>query len=177
MITRLASQKGIDLVAGIIDELLLENIQFVILGTGEEEYESFFRELEGKYSNVKALIKFDRVISKKMYAAADIFLMPSKSEPCGLAQMICCSYGTVPVVRAVGGLFDSIKPYGTDGSNGFTFDNYNAHELLFTAKRAVNLYSDKNEWDALVKRAKASNFSWRNSASKYMKIYNKILEW
>jgi starch synthase len=91
--------------------------------------------------------------------------------------MICCSYGTVPVVRAVGGLFDSIKPYGTDGSNGFTFDNYNAHELLFTAKRAVNLYSDKNEWDALVKRAKTSNFSWRNSASKYMKIYNKILEW
>lgn len=177
MITRLATAKGIDLVAAIIDELLCEDMQFVILGTGEKDYEEAFRALESRHDNVKALIKFDRVISKKMYAAADIFLMPSKSEPCGLAQMIACSYGTVPVVRAVGGLFDSIKPYGTEGENGFTFDNYNAHELLFTVKRALNLYREKNAWDSLVKKAKGSDFSWNISAEKYMKIYRKLLEW
>ncbi len=177
MITRLASQKGIDLVAAIIDELLREDMQFVILGTGEPEYENMFKSLESRHSNVRALIKFDRVISKKMYASADIFLMPSKSEPCGLAQMICCSYGTVPVVRAVGGLFDTIKPYGAEGENGFTFDNYNAHELLFTVKKALRLYGEKDAWDALVRKAKATDFSWKNSADRYMKIYKKILEW
>lgn len=178
MITRLASQKGIDLVAAIIDELVMEKMQFVILGTGDEEYEEFFRNLEKNHpDNVKALIKFDRVISKKMYAAADIFVMPSKSEPCGLAQMIACSYGTVPVVRAVGGLFDSIKPYGYDGENGFTFDNYNAHELLFSVKKALDLYKNREAWDGLVMKAKKSDFSWKVSADKYMRIYNKLLEW
>jgi starch synthase len=178
MITRLASQKGIDLVSAVIDELLMEDVQFIILGTGDAEYEAFFKDLEARHKNVKALIKFDRVISKKMYAGADIFLMPSKSEPCGLAQMIACSYGTVPVVRAVGGLYDSIKPYGEDWSNGFTFDNYNAHELLFTLKRALSLYkNEKENWDALVMRAKSSNFSWKISAAKYVQIYNKILNW
>lgn len=177
MITRLATAKGIDLVAAIIGELLLEDIQFVILGTGEPEYEDAFRALEKKYPNARALIKFDRVTSKKMYASADMFVMPSRSEPCGLAQMIACSYGTVPIVRAVGGLYDSIKPYGTDNANGFTFDNYNAHELLFTIKRALELYRNKNEWDELVSKAKSSDFSWGVSAKKYMDIYNKILEW
>jgi starch synthase len=104
-------------------------------------------------------------------------MMPSKSEPCGLAQMICCSYGTVPVVRAVGGLYDSIKPYGTEGANGFTFDNYNAHELLFTVKKALDVYSDKDEWNKLVNDAKHSDFSWKKSASEYMRIYRKILNW
>ena len=177
MITRLATAKGIDLVAAIIEELLREDIQFVILGTGEESYENMFRELEKKYANLRALIKFDRVISKKMYASADIFVMPSKSEPCGLAQMIACSYGTVPVVRAVGGLFDSIKPYGAEGENGFTFDNYNAHELLFTVKRALDVYKNKDAWNSLVMKAKTSDFSWGISAEKYKKIYNKLLEW
>ena len=105
MITRFASQKGIDLVLHILDELLSENVQMIVLGTGEKEYEDAFRAAESRHPNFKALIKFDRVISKKMYAGADIFLMPSKSEPCGLAQMICCSYGTIPVVRSVGGLY------------------------------------------------------------------------
>lgn len=177
MITRLATAKGIDLVAAIIDELLREDIQFVILGTGEETYENMFRELEKKHNNLRALIKFDRVISKKMYASADIFVMPSRSEPCGLAQMIACSYGTVPVVRAVGGLFDSIKPYGSENENGFTFNNYNAHELLFTVKRALDVYKNKDAWNALVMKAKTSDFSWGISAEKYMKIYKKLLEW
>ena len=177
MITRLASQKGIDLVIRILDEMLCENMQFILLGTGETEYEVFFREAERRHNNFKALIMFDRVISKKMYAGADLFLMPSKSEPCGLAQMICCSYGTIPVVRAVGGLYDSITPYNAPGSNGFSFDNYNAHDLLFTVKKALSLYKDKKEWDALVLRAKNSDFSWDISATEYMHIYNKLLNW
>ena len=178
MITRLTATKGLDLVARIIDELLNENIQFALLGTGDKEYEDLFREVEARHPNFKALLKFDRALSKKMYAAADIFVMPSKSEPCGLAQMIACSYGTVPVVRAVGGLYDSIKPYGQEPSNGFTFNNYNAHELLFTVKRAVELHNnDREEWNALVMRAKTSDFSWGISAAKYVKLYNRILAW
>ena len=175
MITRFASQKGIDLVLHIIDELLLENVQVVVLGTGEKEYEDAFRGVESRHPNFKALIKFDRVISKKMYAGADIFLMPSKSEPCGLAQMIACSYGTIPVVRSVGGLYDSIRTYGEEGANGFRFDNYNAHELLFTIKDAIRLYSDKKSWNLLTASAKKSNFTWENSAKEYISIYNNLI--
>ena len=109
-----------------------------------------------------------------MYASADIFLMPSKSEPCGLAQMIACSYGTVPVVRSVGGLYDTIKPYGTVGANGFRFDNYNAHDLLFTLKSALDVYKDKKAWNTLTASAKKSDFSWNNSAKEYMTIYNNL---
>ena len=177
MITRLAGAKGIDLVLRILDELLLDNIQFVVLGTGEPEYENALREIEARHKNMRALIKFDRVISKKLYAAADIFLMPSKSEPCGLSQMISCSYGTIPLVRAVGGLYDSIIPYGSDNSNGFTFDNYNAHEMLFSLKNALDLYKNEEEWDALVQRAMHSDFSWDNSASKYIRIYDNLINW
>ena len=158
----------------IIEELLQERCQFVILGTGEQEYENAFLSLEKRYGNLVSLIKFDRAISKQIYASSDIFLMPSKSEPCGLAQMISCSYGTVPIVRAVGGLYDSIIPYGEDGANGFRFDTYNAHELLFTVKRALQLYSNKTEWNKLTASAKASDFSWSKSAEKYISIYNKI---
>ena len=108
-----------------------------------------------------------------MYAAADIFLMPSKSEPCGLAQMIACSYGTVPVVRSVGGLFDSIRTVGEEGANGFRFDNYNAHEMLFTIKAALALYENKEEWGKLTKAAKNSSFTWEKSAKNYIEIYKK----
>ena len=177
MITRLAGAKGIDLVLAVLEELLSENMQFVVLGTGESEYESALKNIESRHKNMRALITFNRVISKKMYAAADIFLMPSKSEPCGLSQMISCSYGTVPIVRAVGGLFDSIIPYGEDESNGFRFNNYNAHEMLFVTKSALDLYRNESEWDALVVRAMSSDFTWKKSASKYMQIYNNLLNW
>ena len=175
MITRFASQKGIDLVLHIMDELLAEDVQVIVLGTGEKEYEDGFRAIEKRHSNFKALIKFDRVISKKMYAGADIFLMPSKSEPCGLAQMIACSYGTIPVVRSVGGLYDSIRTYGEEGANGFRFDNYNAHELLFTVKDALKLYKDRKKWNALTASAKKSNFTWEKSAQEYVSIYNNLV--
>ena len=178
MITRLTAGKGIDLVLNIIEELLLENIQFVVLGTGDKNYEHALRCLENKYSNFRALIKFDRVLSKKMYASADMFIMPSKSEPCGLAQMISCSYGTVPIVREVGGLADSIRSYGcNDNPNGFTFANYNAHELLYTVKNALYLYQNKDEWSDLVKKSISSDFSWNRSAKEYISIYNNLLKW
>jgi starch synthase len=175
MISRLTDGKGIDLILHVIEELLLEEVQFAVLGTGEAKYEQAFRFIESNHANFKAVLNFDRVLSKKMYAGADIFLMPSKSEPCGLAQMIACSYGTVPVVRTVGGLADSIIPYGCDGANGFRFDNYNAHDLLYTAKSALNLYSSTKEWEQLVKSAINSNFSWDSSAQKYIGLYKNLL--
>ncbi len=174
MITRLTPGKGIDLVLAIIEELLAEKCQIVVLGTGDEKYEKIFIKLAEKHSNLVSLIKFDRVISKQIYASSDMFIMPSKSEPCGLAQMICCSYGTVPIVRSVGGLYDSIIPYGEVNANGFRFDDFNAHDLLFTIKRAINVYSDRREWNKLTASAMASDFSWSKSAEKYISIYNKI---
>ena len=177
MITRLASQKGIDLFLHVAEEMLSKKAQFVVLGTGEKEYEDALRSLEARHSNFRALLKFDRVISKKLYASADIFLMPSKFEPCGLAQMICCSYGTIPVVRATGGLYDTITPYGLDNSNGFNFSNYNAHDFLYAVERALEVYDNEKEWSELRKRALNSDFTWNNSAAKYMQIYNNLLNW
>ncbi len=174
MITRLAKGKGLDLVLRVIEELLSKDVTVVVLGTGEKEYELAFSALETRYKNLRALITFNRVISKKLYASADIFLMPSKSEPCGLAQMISCSYATVPIVRAVGGLYDSIKSYPASDSNGFTFDNYNAHDFLFKIYEALELYKNTAEWDKLTLRAIKSDFTWNKSASKYMEIYSKI---
>ncbi len=177
MITRLTSQKGIDLLIHIIDELLENDVQLAVLGTGEKEYEQALSSISERYMNFKAVLKFDRGLSKKMYAGADMFIMPSKSEPCGLAQMISCSYGTVPIVRSVGGLYDTIIPYADENSNGFTFENYNAHELLFTVKDALEVYKNREAWLALVKRAIKTDFSWRNSATKYIMIYNNLLTW
>ncbi len=178
MITRLAGQKGIDLVASATEEILAKDLQFVVLGTGDAHYEEFLRAAETAHPDkMRALIRFDRALSKQMYAAADIFLMPSKTEPCGLAQMIACSYGTVPVVRAVGGLSDTIVPYGEPGANGFRFDRYDARELFDALSRATDLYRDVKKWRKLRAAAKASDFSWNKSAEKYLQIYNNIKEW
>ena len=177
MITRLATQKGIDLLLHVAEEILSKKLQLVVLGTGEKEYEEALKSLETRHANLKALIKFDRVISKKLYASADIFLMPSKFEPCGLAQMICCSYGTIPIVRATGGLYDTIVPYGMENSNGFNFTNYNAHDFLYAIERSLEVYESKDEWSGLRKRAINCDFTWRKSAEKYLQIYNNLLNW
>ena len=177
MITRLTATKGIDLVLHIIEELLYRNnVQLVVLGTGEEKYEKEFIKLSYKYQNLVSIIKFDRAISKKMYAAADIFLMPSRSEPCGLAQMIACSYGCVPIVRSVGGLYDTIKHWNGISGNGFRFDNYNAHELLYVIKDALEFYRS-NTWEKIRNNAISSKFEWSDSAAKYIAIYNNLLNW
>lgn len=179
MITRLTSHKGLDLVTAVIDEFLTENVQFVILGTGDPGFEGFFRRLEeNNPCKVRAIIKYDKSLSKKIYGGSDIFLMPSKSEPCGLAQMIASRYGTVPVVRETGGLYDTIKYYDdeTGEGNGFTFKEYNAHDMLYTLRKAVALYTDcKDKWKALSQKCMKIDFSWNASAQEYIKLYNEVL--
>lgn len=177
MITRLTEGKGIDLVLHVFEELLQEDVQFVLLGTGDKKYERIFSDIACRYGDkARALIKFDRALSKRMYASADIFLMPSKSEPCGLAQMIACSYGTVPVVRGVGGLYDTIIPHGEKNANGFVFYNFNAHDMLFRLKDALSLYKDTAAWDTLRRSAMKTDFTWKRSAKQYMEIYAELCE-
>ena len=174
MITRLTDGKGVELVLHVFEELLEEDVQFVLLGTGDKRYEEIFKTLAERHGDrARALIKFDRALSKEIYAAADIFLMPSKTEPCGLAQMIACRYGTVPVVHGVGGLADSIIPYGDEGGNGFVFRNFNAHDMLFRLKEALALYKNREAWDALCVSAMTSDFTWSASAEKYIELYEK----
>lgn len=178
MVSRLASHKGFDLVKYILPEILSFGVQFVLLGTGEQDIEDYFRDLQAKYPNqVKAFIEFNKDLSKKIYAGSDIFLMPSKSEPCGLAQMICSRYGTVPVVRETGGLFDTIKPYNkySGEGNGFTFANYNAHEMKDAVGRAVELFQNVEKWNELVKKIMKIDFSWDVSAKKYLDMYEKLI--
>ncbi len=174
MITRLVSHKGLDLVCRVAEDLLCADVQLVILGTGEAVYESFFSEIAERYPNkVSANIAFDKFLAKRIYASADIFLMPSKSEPCGLAQMISARYGTVPIVRETGGLYDSIKPYNpeTEEGNGITFATYNAHDMLDAIWRALGLYSDKPTWRKLRRNAMKSDFTWERSAKEYLDLY------
>lgn len=178
IISRLVGHKGIDLVREKFDEMLKENVQFVILGTGDNEYENFFRYTEEtSKSRVRALISYNRDMANKIYAAADMFLMPSRSEPCGLSQMIACRFGTVPIVRATGGLKDSIKDCGDGNSgNGFVFDGYNGGELLYAVKRAVGLYRDYPEvWKVLRKNAALTDFSFAKNALTYIEYYNGII--
>lgn len=178
MISRLVGHKGVDLLKGVIDELLCENVQLVILGKGEKQYEDFFRKIQDEYSSkARAVIAYNKDLSSKIYSGADIFLMPSKSEPCGLSQMIAARYGTVPVVRKTGGLADSIKPYNLDrkSGNGFRFENYNAHEMLYVLKDAVYTYKDKPVWDKIVQTAMKTDFSWKKSAKEYEKVYENLL--
>lgn len=176
MITRLVSHKGLDLVTAVIEEFLQRDVQFVLLGTGDGYYEGFFRNLAYHYpSKVASAITFNADLSRKIYGGADIFLMPSKSEPCGLSQMIASRYGTVALVRETGGLRDSILAYGA-GGNGFTFANYNAHDMLYVLNEAVNLYHNKEEWSKLVHKAATTDFTWGASAKCYDALYSDMLK-
>jgi starch synthase len=179
MISRMASHKGFDLVLAIFNELMKDDVQFILLGTGETAYEDFFRAAAKRYPGKASInLKYDRVLSKLIYAGADIFLMPSKSEACGLSQMIASRYGAVPVVRETGGLYDTIKPYGFDGSgNGFTFAAYNAHDMLYVIREAIDLYGDEAKWKSLVKKVMRVDFSWNVSAAEYIACYEKLFEY
>jgi len=173
MVSRLVSHKGLDLVTNVLEELLQDDVQVVILGTGDAHFEGFFRYLAGKYpEKLSANIVFNGDLSRKIYSGSDIFLMPSKSEPCGLSQMIACRYGTVPIVRETGGLYDSIKPL----QNGYTFANYNAHDMLYVIRKAVADYKNKEEWTKLMYRAATTDFSWANSAKQYEALYLDMLK-
>lgn len=178
MITRLTSQKGLELVRHVFHEIMEENVQFIVLGTGDPEFENFFREMEFKYPDkCKAYIGFDENLAHKLYAGADLFLMPSKFEPCGLGQLIALQYGNIPIVRETGGLNDTVFSYNeaTNSGNGFSFTNFNAHDMLYTIRRALNIYEDKDVWSTIVKNAMTMDNSWAQSAFKYNQLYAELI--
>lgn len=181
VISRLASHKGVDLVREALRGILRSTgAQFVVLGKGEAEYEEFFRSIEAEFPDrARALITYDRELSRRIYAAADIFLMPSKSEPCGLAQMIASRYGAIPVVRETGGLYDSIHGYWEDENgvlhgNGFTFAGYTAGELYERTCAAVSLWHDEPKRKKFIKMIMSADFSWRASAAEYAAMYRSV---
>ena len=179
MVTRLTGQKGLDLVECVMDNIFKNgDVQMIVLGTGEAQYENMLRHFEWKYKgSLASLIMFDNAASHKIYAGCDAFLMPSLFEPCGLSQMISMRYGTLPIVRETGGLRDSVEPYNEyEGTGtGFSFANYNAHEMLGIINYAKKTwYDNKKSWQSMVKRAMKSDFSWANSAKEYIDVYNRI---
>ncbi|MHB8129966.1 MAG: glycogen synthase GlgA [Mobilitalea sp.] len=177
LISRLVDQKGLDLIACMLGEILSEKVQFVILGTGDEKYESLFKEAMYQYpGKLSANTRFDNVLAHKIYAASDFFLMPSLFEPCGLGQLISLRYGTLPIVRETGGLKDTVISYNdaTGEGNGFSFTNYNAHDMLHTIRRALAVYQRKTLRGKLRKSAMSCDFSWQNSAIKYMELYQSM---
>lgn len=176
IISRLAAHKGLDLVAGISDKMLEGDVQFIVLGRGEQRFEDFFIALERRHPDrMRAIIDYDRELSRRIYAAADIFVMPSKSEPCGLSQMIASRYGAIPVVRETGGLYDSIKGYwehdGIIEGNGFTFANYSGDELIDRIWAAMTVWHDMPRRKKLISRIMSEDFSWNSSAGKYLELY------
>lgn len=177
MITRLVDSKGLDLLTLAADTLLEEeDVQLIVLGTGDYYYEEFFRRLAKRHPDrCRVTLRFDQVLAKRIYAGADIFLMPSRTEPCGLAQMICSRYGTVPVVHETGGLYDSIRDAGCEGGgNGFTFASYNAWDMLYAIRNALERYRDHDAWKKLVRRVMLTDFSWDISAQKYLELYREL---
>ncbi len=179
IVSRLTDQKGFDLIDYMMDELCQDAVQIVVLGTGEERYENMFRHFDWKYNNkVSANIFYSEALSHKIYAASDAFLMPSLFEPCGLSQLMALRYGTVPIVRETGGLKDTVQPYNEYESvgTGFSFTNYNAHEMLETIRYAERIYYDKKrEWNKIVDRGMAVDFSWQVSAKKYQEMYDWLI--
>jgi starch synthase len=155
------------------------DLQFVLLGTGEERYHRIFANVAGKYQGQAAVfLKFDPALARRIYAGSDAFLMPSRFEPCGLGQMISMRYGSVPIVRSTGGLADTVEEYDptTGQGNGFAFDEYSEEALLAAVKRAVETYRHKDTWRTLMERGMRADFSWRASARKYVELYHKALE-
>jgi starch synthase len=178
VISRLTDQKGFDLLAEIMEDLMSLGLQFVLLGTGEEEYNLLFQKIGQKYPQQAGIrIAFDNALAHKIEAGADMFLMPSRYEPCGLNQIYSLKYGTVPIVRATGGLDDTIQdfdPVGGEG-NGFKFQDYSSSALLCAVKLALEAYRDKALWEKLMIRGMARDFSWEQSARAYVKVYEDIL--
>ncbi len=179
VISRLVEQKGLDLLAHILEEFLQEDIQFIILGTGEKKYEGMFHHYAWKYNEkMRALMHFDNAMAHKLYAAGDVLVMPSQFEPCGISQMIAMRYGALPLVRETGGLKDSVIPYTPEreDGDGFAFSNYNAHELLFMMKDAAALYKNQPElWRKLMSNGYRRDCSWKKSAAEYKVLYRELL--
>lgn len=177
IVTRLVKHKGIDLVKCVFEEIVNEDVQFAVLGSGEWEFETFFYEMSKKYPEKVGLkLGFNPTLAHRIYAGADMFLMPSQSEPCGLAQMVALRYGTIPIVRETGGLNDTIKDSHDGFGNGFTFKNYNAHDMKYTVMRALEGYKHKDGWSILRERAMKCDNSWKTSANAYLGLYKEIVQ-
>ncbi len=176
IVSRLVAHKGFDLIKKIMWELLeTSDVQLAVLGSGDWEYESFFREAASAFPEKVGLrVGFIPDLARKIYAGSDLFLMPSKSEPCGLSQMVALRYGTVPIVRETGGLKDTITDSGDGKGNGFTFKSYDAYDMLDAIRRALAAYYDKDKWNVLVKRALECDNSWSRSAKEYIKLYKEM---
>jgi starch synthase len=178
VISRLADQKGFDLISDSFDELMSEPVQFVLLGCGEKRYETMFRNFAKKYPRkVSVHIKFDEPLAHLIEAGADMFLMPSRYEPCGLNQMYSLKYGTIPIVHATGGLADTVQDFdpATGKGTGFVFTEYTTSAFLATVRRAIDVYHDDKNWRKLVRNAMKQDFSWKGSAEKYVKLYHRIV--
>ena len=172
MVSRLAEQKGLDIFVEALDEICKFNLQLIILGTGDIRYHKLLEEKSKKFSkSFRLYFKFDNALAHKIYAGSDIFLMPSKFEPCGLGQMISLKYGTVPLVYKTGGLMDTINK-----TNGFVFDNYSSSAFIATIKKSISAYEDKQRWQGLMRQGMRSNFSWQESAKKYIQLYKKLIK-
>lgn len=174
LISRLTSQKGLDLITHVFEQLVKENIQFVVLGTGEYPFEEFFKRMQWEHpSQVRSMIAFDEPLARRIYAGADFFLMPSKFEPCGLGQLIAMRYGTIPIVRETGGLNDTVQSYNefTNEGTGFSFRHFNAHDMLYTIKRALSFYKNKTVFQSIVKKTMEKDYSWTKSAEIYHGYY------
>ena len=179
MISRLADQKGFDILVEASDQLMELDLQFVLLGTGEERYHRIFANVAGKYQGQAAVfLKFDGALARRIYAGSDAFLMPSRFEPCGLGQLISMRYGSVPIVRSTGGLADTVQDYdpATGQGNGFAFSDYSEEALLAAVEKAVETYCHKDTWRTLMERGMRADFSWGVSARKYVELYHKALE-
>ncbi|MGN0642531.1 MAG: glycogen synthase [Huintestinicola sp.] len=175
IITRFVSHKGIDLIKYVFEDMLSLGCKFAVLGSGEKIYEDFFKEMAWRHPDkVSATIGFVPDLARRIYSSADMFLMPSQSEPCGLAQMISMRYGTLPIVRETGGLRDSVRDAGGENGNGFTFKTYNAHDMLDAVRRAKERYDDKAGWEKLVKATMKNDFSWDTSAQLYLGLYKEL---
>lgn len=178
LVSRLTHQKGCDLIINILEELLKEDIQVVVLGTGDYMYEESFKSFQGRHPNkISSNIKFSNELAHKIYAASDMFLMPSLFEPCGLGQLIALRYGSIPIVRETGGLKDTVTPYNEydETGNGFGFKNYRFEELLNIIKYALKIYENKDKWNNIVRQAMSADNSWEKSAKEYIEIYNKLI--
>lgn len=176
IVTRFVSHKGLDLIKHIFEEMVEYGFKFAVLGSGEKIYEDFFVEMSNRYPDkVSVTIGFIPELARRIYSGVDMFLMPSKSEPCGLAQMIAMRYGTIPIVRETGGLRDTVRDCSDKNGNGFTFKSYNAHDMLYTCKRAYELYESKSKWEKCIKQAMSEDFSWGVSADLYIGLYKEIV--
>ena len=181
LVSRLVDQKGLDLLMPTIEDVITySNAKFILMGSGDQVYEDFFRNMQNKYPNrFKCYIGYSDAVAQKIYAGWDLFLMPSKFEPCGLGQMIAMRYGTLPLVRETGGLKDTVIPFNqyTKEGTGFSFTNFNAHDLKNVMYLALNTYNNNKEvWQTLVKQAMEKDYSWNTSALSYFELYKKALE-